>query len=172
MATMDPARKSVTDSYTWAVVETVRRRLEAEGGDIPVVSTSMSPLARRGDIFRVVVPGGRPRFGDIVVAVAGGRAVTHRVIGRYGKVYLLKGDGAPLADAPASPEYILGRVTTLVRADGRAVKLAGARGRVVGVLCAAISRAEYALTHLGVPAPWARKFFYLAQRAAEIPLSY
>jgi len=169
---MDPARKSVTDGYTWAVVETVRRRLEAAGGEVPIVSTSMSPLARRGDVFRVVIPSGRPRFGDVVVAVAGGRAVTHRVIGRYGKVYLLKGDGSPHADAPASPECVLGRATALVRTDGRVVKLAGVRGRAVGVVCAAISRAEYALAHLGLPAPWARKFFYLAQWAAGIPFSF
>jgi hypothetical protein len=127
----------------------------------------MGPLARRGDafLFEPLARGGA-RFGDVVLAVAGGRAVTHRVVGRRGGLLILKGDASPHRDAPVRRVDIVGLARALEKRGGRVIRFDTTRGRLVGAALAALSRLEGAVTDaLYPPRPLVRRLFYLSSRA-------
>ncbi len=160
------------EARAWAAAEIFRRELARGVVRVGVASTSMGPMARRGDEFLIAAPvGGEPRFGEVVLAVAGGRPVTHRLVGRRGALYILKGDGSPALDPPVARGDLLGVAHALVR-GGRAVRLSGFRARAGALCLASLSLAENALHRLGAPVTLTRKVFYLAMWApARVLLS-
>ncbi len=167
MPTMGNRSDDKNVARAWALAEILRRKLASGDFRAAVTSTSMGPLARRGDTFLIEpLAAAGPRFGDVVLAIARGRAITHRLVGRRRSHYLLKGDGAPAADEPLPREHILGQVQALIKEGGRVISFQDLRGRALGVSLALVSRAEAAAHSLWPsPAEPARKFFYLAARA-------
>jgi hypothetical protein len=86
---------------------------------------SMLPFIHEGDLVTVSpLSGAAPRLGDVVAyaAVELERVVVHRVVGRSGGAWLVKGDNNPGADGLIVQAQILGRVTRVER-DGREVSL-------------------------------------------------
>lgn len=157
----------------WATAEMIRRALARGPYRSVVTSNSMAPLAREGDAF-VIVPAGRrgPAFGDVVAAVAGSRAVVHRVVGKRRGFYVTKGDASPHVDALVRREDVLGRVCALVKSDGRLISLNGVRGRLVGAALAVVSLLEGILNDIASPPPTVlRLSFYLALRLVASALS-
>jgi hypothetical protein len=123
----------------------------------------MGPLAREGDAFVLTAPGRRPRFGDVVAAVAGRTAVVHRVIGRRRGFLILKGDASPRADPPVRAAEVLARAKALRKADGRLLSFETRRARLVAAALAALSFGENVVGGVAGPAT-ARRWFYLAAR--------
>jgi len=123
----------------------------------------MVPFARPGDAF-LVEAGVNPRFGDIVLAIVGGRAVTHRLIRRRQNLLITKGDASPVADPAVKTGQVLGVATRLVTADGVDISLLTGRGRCLAVVLGCISRCEASLAP-ALPPPRTRAFFYLLRRA-------
>jgi signal peptidase I len=159
-------RDSGAEARVWAVAELLRRQIADGATRVAVTSTSMGPLARRGDAFVFEPLGARgARFGDVVLAVAGGKAVTHRVVGRRGGFYIVKGDGSSRRDPPVAPAEVVARARTLVKENGRTVPLRTLRSRLVGAALASVSRVEGAVTDAFYPPPpLVRKISYLSSR--------
>jgi SOS-response transcriptional repressor LexA len=87
-----------------------------------VRGSSMVPFICDGDVVTVAPLVDVPRLGD-VVAVAWdepARLVVHRVVGRSGGRWLVRGDNLPAADGPVSRAQIIGRVVRIEH-GGRAV---------------------------------------------------
>jgi hypothetical protein len=145
----------------------LQRALAAGTYRSPVTTKSMGPLARAGDVFVVERAGRRRfRFGDVVAAAAGSRAVIHRLVGGRGGFLVLKGDASPRPDPPVRRADVAGWVRALEKRDGRVIRLDTARGRLVGAALASLSRLEGAVTDAFYPPPsHVRKIFYLASRA-------
>lgn len=145
----------------------LRRALAAGPHRSTVFTESMGPLARAGDVFLLEAPGRRRvRFGDVVAAAAGARAVIHRVVGRRGGFYILKGDASPRADVGVRRADVVGLARALEKRGGRVIRFDTARGRLVGAALAALSRLEGAVTDALYPSPPpVRKLFYLSSRA-------
>jgi signal peptidase len=94
-------------------------RFTAPGG-------SMHPVIRHGDVL-LVDPLDRPaRAGDILLYLACGRPVAHRLIaiapGKDGPALILKGDSAACPDLPVRSDQVLGRVVAVER-EGRRIDL-------------------------------------------------
>jgi signal peptidase I len=68
----------------------------------------------RGDLLFVVNQ--PPKIGDIVIYEKReqGISIVHRLIGRQGQSYLIKGDNNYIADAPVSQSQIVGKVVFAV----------------------------------------------------------
>lgn len=149
----------------------LRRALARGPHRSPVTSNSMAPLAREGDIF-VIVPAGKrgPVFGDVVAAVAGSRAVVHRVVGKRLGFYVTKGDASPGFDPRVRRQDLLGRVRALQKSGGGTISLDGARGRLVGAVLASLSLAEGIAGDVVSPPAILRRFFYLAARLVCLAL--
>lgn len=84
---------------------------------------SMCPFVRDGDVITVSrLPGGSPGPGRVVAFIhpGTGKLVVHRMVGKKGDSYLIKGDNSPEADAFVPKGDILGYVTKVER-DGRRV---------------------------------------------------
>lgn len=155
------------EARAWATAEMLRRALAAGPYRSAVFTNSMGPLARTGDVFVLEATGRRPiRFGDVVAAAAGPRAVIHRVVGGGEGFYILKGDASPRPDVPVSRVEVVGLARTLEKRGGPVIRFDTARGRLVGVGLATLSRFEAAVTDIFYPAPpLIRKIFYLFSRA-------
>lgn len=105
----------------------------------------MRPTIPDGALVTVApVPGTGPRIGDIVLARDGDRSVVHRVIGRSHGALRLKGDLNPREDPPITPSQVLGRVVR-VEVAGKARRVSGRRGALLGLFWAALSRAAPAI---------------------------
>ncbi len=107
-------------------------RLRARG-------TSMAPLLRGGDVVTLVpLPEGPVRVGAVVGFLRAGKwLILHRIVGRQGDAYLLRGDAAPRADGEVARGELVGLVEGVER-RGHPVRVgSGAAGAVV----AALSRA-------------------------------
>jgi len=156
----------------WAVAETLRRRVAAGGTEIPVITMSMAPLARPRDTFLISPLTARPRRGDVVLAVVGGRAVTHRVLGRRAGRFILKGDNSPRADGAVSADCVVGRAHALKKRDGRVVKLDAPLARVAAWLVSSLSGTEDLLARAGLSPRLSRRAFYVAARIAALPYAY
>jgi len=90
-------------------------RFRARGG-------SMSPFIRAGDVLTVdpVRPEEIGRGDVVLYRSAGGRALAHRVLGRRGHHYLIRGDGSAGKCEIVSCHEILGKVNRIDR-DGALV---------------------------------------------------
>jgi signal peptidase I len=91
-------------------------RLEARGA-------SMHPVIRDGDILTIRPLAGAPvKTGDVVAFVnpATGGVWIHRIVGKDGSGYRLKGDNAHCEDGAVPEAAILGRVERIER-EGRPV---------------------------------------------------
>jgi hypothetical protein len=155
------------EARAWAAAEMLKRALAASPYRSAVFTNSMGPLARAGDVFIIEAPGRRRvRFGDVVAAAAGARAVIHRVVGCRGGFYILKGDASPRPDAPVRRADVVGVARALEKRGGRAIRFDTALGRLIGPALAALSRLEGAVTDAFYPSPPpVRKLFYLSSRA-------
>jgi hypothetical protein len=101
---------------------------------------SMHPMVRHGDVL-VVEPLRAPALiGDILLYIARGRPVAHRLIAfepDNGSVaMILKGDSAVQPDLPVQQEQVIGRVAAIER-RGRKVNPSGVRFRAAVRLHAA-----------------------------------
>ena len=79
---------------------------------------SMSPFIRDGDVLTISpLSGISPGLGDVAAFIHKGTGVPfiHRVVGRKGNTYLLKGDNATEADGLISGSNILGCVRMVER---------------------------------------------------------
>lgn len=79
---------------------------------------SMFPFIRDGDVVTVApLQGTRPHWGEVVACIRPGqdRLVIHRVVGRRGNSYLVKGDAASGVDGLVQELDILGRVIRIER---------------------------------------------------------
>ena len=86
---------------------------------------SMTPFIRDGDVITISpLFGIPPRHGDVVVFIRPGteRVVVHRVVGKKGDSYLIKGDNTFEADGFIPKSNILGSVKKVER-QGKAVRL-------------------------------------------------
>lgn len=83
---------------------------------------SMFPFIHDGDVVTVApLQGTGPYCGEVVACIPPGRdrLVIHRVIGRRGNSYLLKGDATSDVDGLVQELDILGRVTRIERRGAR-----------------------------------------------------
>lgn len=98
---------------------------------------SMSPFIRDGDAITVSpCPPRQLRVGEVAAcrSTAGDGLFVHRVVGRSGPGYLVRGDNAPTADGPVAADDVLG-IVTLVERRGRVVHAAvGPSARLVAAL--------------------------------------
>lgn len=79
---------------------------------------SMSPSIRDGDrIIIEPISGTAPEIGDITAFIQPetGKLTVHRIIGKRGKSYLLKGDNVQEDDGYVPEKNILGRVKVIER---------------------------------------------------------
>lgn len=84
---------------------------------------SMSPCIKDGDILTVAPwSGRRPRIGDVVAYIhpASEKLVVHRIVGKRGNYYLIKGDNVLETDGFLPAESILAHVKKVER-DGKEV---------------------------------------------------
>jgi signal peptidase I len=114
---------------------------QAKGaGWLPVLSESMLPLIRPGDLVEVArVAPGQVRFGDIVVFRSGDDLVVHRVFDKRltpdGLCFLQKGD-AGCAYGLVTADKIVGRVTGLKKGT-RTYDLSSPPGRLANLVMSA-----------------------------------
>jgi len=84
---------------------------------------SMHPVIRHGDVLLVAPLKHLARIGDILLYLACGRPVAHRLIAVESEgndaVLLLKGDSAAFPDLPVRPDQMLGRVFAVERRGRR-----------------------------------------------------
>ena len=106
-------------------LELLRQQLAGGGtARLRVSSNSMAPSIKAGD--EVIVEAAKPaelRIGDVVVLNANGGLLMHRLLARQGKRLVTRGDSMAAPDRPWTPEQLLGRVRTVLRADGRQIEL-------------------------------------------------
>jgi len=79
---------------------------------------SMSPFVKNNDIVTIVpLHTSSPRLGEVVAIIhpETGRLIVHRIIGKKGEDYLIKGDNTPDADGLIAASNILGRVKKVER---------------------------------------------------------
>ena len=78
----------------------------------------MSPFVRNGDVLTLSpLSEAEPRLGDIVGCIhpESGKLVVHRLIGRRGADWIIRGDNSPQADGLIPKNDILGRVIRIER---------------------------------------------------------
>jgi hypothetical protein len=104
------------------------------------------------------------RVGDVALIGRGAKLCAHRVVSATGpsenRRWITQGDALPVADPPASPEQMLGRVTHLVRA-GKSIPVKPQLGGVDRLIAIVVRRSFTA----------ARAFVYLSRlrRSTEEP---
>lgn len=85
----------------------------------------MTPFIRDGDLITIApLLGQKPRTGDVVAYIENQsrRTKVHRMVGKRGDFFLIKGDGLPELDGPVSLENIVGYVKKVER-NGKVVRL-------------------------------------------------
>jgi len=78
----------------------------------------MAPFIKDGDVLTIVpFNGSRPKRGDVVAFTPGKgvKLIIHRVIGRKGEEYLIKGDSLAEVDGLFPEEDLLGKVEKVER---------------------------------------------------------
>ena len=81
---------------------------------LSVISQSMSPLLKTGDIVIVEhVAQNEYNPGDIIVFESNRSMITHRLLAKQENHWLTKGDNAINPDPPLRPELILGKVSAI-----------------------------------------------------------
>lgn len=118
--------RAVTELMIGVLAKGASFRFQAKG-------FSMSPFIRDGDVM-VISPLRDHSLGRGHVAAfqhpRGKRLVVHRVVGKRGDSFLLKGDNVPTADGYVQAENILGYVSRVER-DGKKVFLGAGPERFV-----------------------------------------
>jgi SOS-response transcriptional repressor LexA len=109
-----------------ALVELLRAVLErGEPFRFEAPGFSMSPFIQDGDLITVApLSGASPGRGDVVAFLrpGSGKLIVHRVVGKRGNAFLIRGDNAEESDDLVPAENVLGRVTKVER-NGRRVRL-------------------------------------------------
>jgi hypothetical protein len=109
---------SLVDLFRAVLEKGVRFRFQAKG-------FSMSPFIKDGDVVTVSPLSDRsPGIGDVVAFIhqGTGKLVVHRLVGKRGDSYLIKGDNSPETDGLIPKANILGCVRKVER-DGKKVFL-------------------------------------------------
>lgn len=114
------------NTYRRIALELVSGNQEPEPYSLKIVSNSMIPMLRPGDLVVVMPlkPTESVQRGDIIVfqqfdAADSGLPLTHRLIGRSSAGWLTKGDFRLLPDAPLLPQALLGKVIAYQRGQRR-----------------------------------------------------
>lgn len=108
------------DFASWVIDRLARRGRVV----IPSRGRSMQPAIPDGAYLEVrPVAFGELRCGDIVVFHYAGDVFCHRFLRRAGRHCVLKGDTLLSADPPIVWGQVIGRVSTILRGDGRLVRL-------------------------------------------------
>ncbi|MCM3573751.1 S24/S26 family peptidase [Mesobacillus subterraneus] len=83
--------------------------------ELPSDGNSMFPLIQRGDVcrFNPCSPGSLVKGDIILFHTDQGQLIAHRFIGMETNRYLFKGDTNLGYDLPATPEQIIGKLTTI-----------------------------------------------------------
>jgi hypothetical protein len=81
--------------------------------------TSMSPTLPPGCLIEIAALPSQPKLGNVVVFSSGGQLVAHRFVQRYGKQWVMQGDGRLGPDRPLDASHGLGIVVAAFNADGR-----------------------------------------------------
>ncbi len=81
---------------------------------LTVTGSSMFPFIRSGDVVELEPLNGLPELGDVVLArcpagPAGERCVLHRVVGKNGEAFFLRGDAQRDCDGPFFPGDLLAK---------------------------------------------------------------
>lgn len=135
---------------------------------VTVISDSMRPLLRRGDILLVqAIDPARLRRGDIVVAqvAAAGQIdwITHRLVGVDAQGWHLRGDALAGSDAPVPAAQIVGRVVAVER-DARRLSLSSRRAQIANRLAGWAGAVHWQSVRVGhrilqrSSGPWSRRF--------------
>ena len=114
-------------------------------GDLEVVARgiSMRPALRAGDRVRLALRA--PRRGDVALVALADRVVLHRLVGRRGQRWLVRGDAHPRCDGWVESERILAVATGFRRGAesdhrNRWHRLDRAPDRWLGLLLASVLR--------------------------------
>jgi hypothetical protein len=86
---------------------------------------SMTPFVKDGDVVTVApFSGASPRLGEVVAFIRPetGKLVVHRIVGKSGDSYLIKGDNVHDEDERIREVNVLGRVVAVER-NGQRVRL-------------------------------------------------
>ncbi len=83
---------------------------------------SMLPFIRDGRDSVVLHSCDDPQVGDIVLVKLPGRYVMHRIIRHDGEIYTMMGDGNIRGTESFTREDVLGKVTGIIRGEGREIK--------------------------------------------------
>ncbi|MBT2679808.1 S24/S26 family peptidase [Bacillus sp. ISL-35] len=83
--------------------------------ELPADGNSMFPLIQRGDVcrFNPCSPGSLVKGDIILFHTDQGQLIAHRLISKEANKYLFKGDTNLGSDLPATPEQIIGKLTTI-----------------------------------------------------------
>jgi signal peptidase I len=83
--------------------------------ELPAHGNSMFPLIQRGDVCKFVPcsPGSLGKGDIILFHTDNGQLIAHRFIGMEATHYLFKGDTNLGNDLPATPEQIIGKLTSI-----------------------------------------------------------
>jgi hypothetical protein len=107
------------------VDEAVRLLGETGGqGRLEVQGTSMLPTLRPDEAIWIDFAPADRRAGQIVIFRQAGALLVHRIVGRKGAHFRIRGDHAACFDGPTNPDQILGRVVAFER-GGRWYSLEG-----------------------------------------------
>jgi hypothetical protein len=116
----------VEEPYRRIALELVSGNQDLEPYKLKIISNSMFPMLRSGDVVIVKPrkPGESMQRGDIIVfrqfdADDSGLPLTHRLIGRSSAGWLTKGDFRLLPDVPLEPQALLGKVIAYQRGERR-----------------------------------------------------
>lgn len=82
---------------------------------------SMLPFIRSGRDSVALRRCDEPQVGDIVLVKLSDRYVMHRVIAKDGQTYTMMGDGNIRGTESFRQEDVLGKVTRIIRPDGREI---------------------------------------------------
>jgi len=80
--------------------------------------TSMRPFIKNGDVITITpLSGGPLSLGDVAIFLCldTGKAMVHRVVGKQGDSFLMKGDNSPHPDGLIPKNGILGRISKVER---------------------------------------------------------
>jgi signal peptidase I len=97
----------------------------------------MFPFIREGDVITIApLKPSSPRLGDVVAFTPPGtqKLLVHRVIGKKGDSYLIRGDNAPAADGFLPRGRIIGRVILVERNGKRVYCGMGPEGFLIALL--------------------------------------
>lgn len=96
------------------------RQTLAAGGRVRLLlqGRSMTPTLPSDCEIEAAPLAGPAPLGALVIFVADGRLVAHRLVRRAGDRWVTQGDGRPLPDAPLTADQIIGVVAAAYR-DGR-----------------------------------------------------